>query len=87
MAATFRNAHAVVIGVGGDLPVTVTDAEGIARILRDPDRCAVPQENVRLRDPAKSFMRSEAVLACAGGRGRGGGWRRRCWAGRPGAGG
>ena len=30
------------------------------------------------RDPAKSFMRSEAVLASAAGRGRGGGWRRRC---------
>jgi hypothetical protein len=30
------------------------------------------------RDPAKSFMRSEAALASAAGRGRGGGWRRRC---------
>ena len=30
------------------------------------------------RDPAKSFMRSEAALACVAGRGRGGGWRRRC---------
>ena len=28
--------------------------------------------------PAKSFMRSEAALASAAGRGRGGGWRRRC---------
>ena len=36
------------------------------------------------RDPAKSFMRSEAALASAAGRGRGGGWRRRCWHGRPG---
>ena len=31
------------------------------------------------------YMRSEAALACAAGRGRGGGWRRRCWCGRPGA--
>ena len=41
--------------------------------------------NNRPRDPAKSFMRSEAALASAAGRGRGGGWRRRCWRGRPGA--
>jgi hypothetical protein len=31
-----------------------------------------------IRDPAKSFMQSEAALASAAGRGRGGGWRRRC---------
>ena len=31
------------------------------------------------RDAAKSLMRSEAALASAAGRGRGGGWRRRCW--------
>jgi predicted homoserine dehydrogenase-like protein len=37
-----------------------------------------------LRDPAKSFMRSEAAVASAVGRGRGGGWLRRCWCGRPG---
>jgi len=30
------------------------------------------------RDPAKSFMRSGAALASAAGRGRGGGWQRRC---------
>jgi hypothetical protein len=39
------------------------------------------------RDPAESFMRSEAVVASAAGRGHGGRWRRRCWSGRPGAGG
>ena len=38
-----------------------------------------------VRDPAKLFMRSEAVLASAVGLGRGGGWRRRYWCGRPGA--
>jgi|SRR5271155_2557726 len=30
------------------------------------------------RDPAKSFMRSEAALASAADRGRGDGWQRRC---------
>jgi hypothetical protein len=30
------------------------------------------------RDPAKSFMRSEAALASVADRGRGGGWQRRC---------
>jgi hypothetical protein len=30
------------------------------------------------RDPAKSFMRPEAALASATGRGHGGGWLRRC---------
>ena len=34
------------------------------------------------RDPAKSFMRPEAAVACAAGRGRGGGWRRLCSSGR-----
>jgi RNA-directed DNA polymerase len=29
------------------------------------------------RDTAKSFMRSEAAVACAADRGRGGGWQRR----------
>jgi putative transposase len=32
----------------------------------------------RARDPATSFMRSEAALASAADRGRGGGWQRRC---------
>jgi len=40
---------------------------------------------IQLRDPAKSLMRSEAAVASAVGRARGGGWRRRCWSGRPGA--
>lgn len=46
MTVAFRNAHALVIGVGGDLPVTVDDARAIARILSDPNRCAVPAANV-----------------------------------------
>src|ERR1700728_3627973 len=48
MAETFQDAYAVVIGVGGDLPVTVADATAIARILCDLDRCAVPAENIQV---------------------------------------
>jgi hypothetical protein len=48
MSVTFHNAHALVIGVGGDLPVTVDDAKAIATILSDPNRCAIPADNVRV---------------------------------------
>jgi Caspase domain/Effector-associated domain 10 len=44
----FEQGHACVIGVGGDLPTTVGDAEGLARILKDPERCAYPEEQVHL---------------------------------------
>lgn len=30
------------VGVGADLPDTVTDVEGLAGILRDPSRCQYP---------------------------------------------
>ncbi len=40
--------RALVIGVGADLPDTVTDAKGLARILTDPARCAYPKANVAL---------------------------------------
>jgi hypothetical protein len=38
---------------------------------------------VVFRDAAKSLMRSEAALVSVAGRGRDGGWRPRCWHGRP----
>jgi hypothetical protein len=42
---------------------------------------------VAVQGPGKvAFMQPEAALACAAGRGRGGGWRRQCSCGRPGAG-
>lgn len=47
MADTFRNAHALAIGVGGDLPVTADDAKAVAKIFIDPERCAVPASNVK----------------------------------------
>src|SRR5690242_15399152 len=42
---------------------------------------------IRSRWPSGPFMRSGAASASAAGHGRRGGWRRRCWPGRPGAGG
>jgi hypothetical protein len=45
---TLDNAFALSIGVGGDLPVTITDATAIAKLLQDPARCAYPADHVRL---------------------------------------
>ncbi len=42
----FAYGYALIVGAGGDLPGTVNDARGIAGILRDPDRCAYPPEQV-----------------------------------------
>ncbi len=44
--AQFTHGHALVIGVGQDLPSTVADAEALAAILRHPERCAYPEEQV-----------------------------------------
>lgn len=44
----FSNGYAVVIGVGGDLPNTVDDAEGLANILIDPNRCAYLPSHVQV---------------------------------------
>jgi uncharacterized caspase-like protein len=48
MPETFVQGHAVVVGVGADLPVTVDDATAIADLLRDPGRCAFPAGQVHL---------------------------------------
>lgn len=48
MPETFVQGHAVVIGVGADLPVTVDDATAVAKLLRDPSRCAYPPGQVQL---------------------------------------
>ncbi|HUV90889.1 MAG TPA: caspase family protein [Anaerolineae bacterium] len=44
----FTQGHALVVGAGGDLPNTVNDAMGVARILKDPERCAYPPDQVHL---------------------------------------
>lgn len=48
MGETFRHGHALIIGVGADLPATVDDAVGLADILRDAGRCAYPSGHVDL---------------------------------------
>ncbi len=44
----FDQGHALVVGVGADLPNTVDDAAGLADILRDLVRCAYPPDQVHL---------------------------------------
>ena len=44
----FTSGHALLIGVGADLPNTITDAQGLAGLLKDPARCAYPPEHVHL---------------------------------------
>jgi energy-coupling factor transporter ATP-binding protein EcfA2 len=44
----FSQGHALLVGVGADLPNTVEDASGMAEILKDPTRCAYPSEQVTL---------------------------------------
>ena len=44
----YEHGYAVVVGVGGDLPVTVKDAEGVYGLLVDPERCAYPPDQVVL---------------------------------------
>lgn len=48
MSNLFQQGYACLVGVGGDLPNTVDDAVGLANILRDPERCAYPPEQVHL---------------------------------------
>ncbi len=43
---SIANNRALLVGVGADLPDTVTDAEGLAGILTDPSRCQYPPANV-----------------------------------------
>ncbi len=44
----FTRGYALVIGIGADLPVTVNDATAVAGLLRDPQRCAYPPDQVWL---------------------------------------
>ena len=44
----FRQGHALVVGVGADLPNTVDDAVGLADMLQDAGRCGYPSDQVQL---------------------------------------
>jgi hypothetical protein len=48
MTHLFSHGHALLIGVGGDLPNTVADAQGLADLLTNPHRCAYPVGQVAL---------------------------------------
>ncbi len=50
----FNNGHALLVGVGADLPITIQDAIGLADFLKNPDYCAYPPEQVKLLTGAES---------------------------------
>jgi len=51
---TFLNGHALLIGVGADLAVTVKDATALRDVLVDPTRAAYPGEQVELLTEGKA---------------------------------
>jgi uncharacterized caspase-like protein len=60
----FSTGHAVVVGVGADLPNTVSDAQAIADVLRDESRCGYPSDQVALLT-AESANRAAVLKALA----------------------
>ena len=48
MADIFENAHALLIGVGNDLPFTVDDAQALKDVIVDPAKAAYDPANVNL---------------------------------------
>jgi hypothetical protein len=62
LSQRFEQGHACVIGIGGDLPSTVGDAKGLAKILTDPERCAYPEHQVHLLTSAEA-TRSNIITA------------------------
>ena len=56
----FEHGHALIVGVGGDLPGTVDDAEALANLLNAPGRCAYPPEQVTLLTEAAATR--QAIL-------------------------
>ncbi len=57
----FTNGHALLIGVGADLPITVEDATGVADFLKNPAYCAYPSSQVVLLTSQQA--RRQAVLS------------------------
>lgn len=54
MTKTFDNGHALIIGVGADLPVTISDATALRNVLIAPNRAAYPSDQVELLTEAKA---------------------------------
>jgi hypothetical protein len=48
LSNTFWHGHALLIGVGADLPATVKDATAIRDVLVNPSRAAYPVDQVEL---------------------------------------
>jgi hypothetical protein len=48
VSSIFTQGHALIIGVGDDLPNTVDDAVGLANVLKNPSHCAYPLNQVHL---------------------------------------
>ena len=61
MNTLFKNGHACIIGVGGDLPNTINDAQGLADIFKDTKRCAYPPKQVHLLTGKKA--KQEDILS------------------------
>ncbi|MCX6028697.1 MAG: caspase family protein [Chloroflexi bacterium] len=57
----FTHGHALLIGVGGEMPGTAADAEQLAALLTDPGRCAYPPEQVAVLTAAAAGR--PAILA------------------------
>src|SRR5262249_24265160 len=57
---TFNQGHALLVGVGADLPTTEEDAKGLGDILVDGGRCAYPPTQVAVLTGANATL--EKVL-------------------------
>jgi tetratricopeptide (TPR) repeat protein len=62
LSKRFNQGHALVIGVGQDLPNTIDDAKGLADILKDKQRCAYPAKQVKLLTD-KNASRQKIIAA------------------------
>ncbi len=60
MSPSFEGGHALLIGVGADLPFTIDDASCMANILKDPERCAYPADQIELLVGEKAYK--QAIL-------------------------
>ncbi len=62
MVKSFSNGHALIIGVGADLPVTTADATALCNVLVDPQRAAYSMSHVELLTEHNA-NREEILLA------------------------